>query len=120
MFHSRRIETEYLTFWYVAQIGPHAVMEQNTRMPDEIDYVTHLLSWEHALWYLDHHGSAQHLKVLKIAKMLWEETRAAQARSRPLPQRPVLAIASTSTGSSSSNPSPRSTSSWQFKFPWKR
>ncbi|KAK7055501.1 Nudix hydrolase domain-containing protein [Favolaschia claudopus] len=40
---------EYLTFWYVGQIPEDAVREENTGMPDEVNFVTHLVDVNEAL-----------------------------------------------------------------------
>ncbi|KAF9647340.1 hypothetical protein BDM02DRAFT_3117246 [Thelephora ganbajun] len=37
---------EYLTFWYACQIGPGAVRELGTGMPDEVGYIGHLVTYE--------------------------------------------------------------------------
>ncbi|KZT31904.1 hypothetical protein SISSUDRAFT_994600 [Sistotremastrum suecicum HHB10207 ss-3] len=122
-FRSRAPEptgTEYLTFWYVAQIGPDAVMEQNTKMPDEVEYVTNLMSWDEAIQCLSRNGPESHLQVLKIAQMLWRQTQAVQARSR-LPFRSLTIDTLSSAGASSGNSTPRSSWSFdKFRFPWKK
>lgn len=40
---------EYLTTWYIGQIAADAVYELNTGMADEVNYESHLLSFEDAL-----------------------------------------------------------------------
>ena len=65
--------TEYLTFWYAAQIPHDAVREENTGMPDEVAYETHLLSIEEALEKLA--GLEVHRKVVEIAWKLWTESK---------------------------------------------
>jgi hypothetical protein len=40
---------EYTAFWYVGQIPEDAVRELGTGMPDEQDYVSHLVTKEEAL-----------------------------------------------------------------------
>ncbi|KAI0633001.1 hypothetical protein C8Q77DRAFT_1120978 [Trametes polyzona] len=64
---------EYLTLWYVGQIGPDAVVETGTRMPDEVGYQTHLVSREEAMRLL--HGG-ELLRIVDKAYQLFEDTRA--------------------------------------------
>jgi len=47
--HRNRPPGEYLTFWYVCQIGPDAVHELGTGMPDEAGFVSHLVTHEVAI-----------------------------------------------------------------------
>jgi len=61
---------EYLTFWYVGQIGPDAVREVNTGMPDEANYVGHLVTYDEAMRHLigfEHH-------IVEMAWNTWQET----------------------------------------------
>ncbi|KAI0758939.1 hypothetical protein C8Q74DRAFT_1300977 [Fomes fomentarius] len=63
---------EYLTFWYVGQIGEDAVTEANTRMADEVNYQTHLLTIDDALRQLSRNPLYQH--IVRIAYTVWRNT----------------------------------------------
>ncbi|KAF8528515.1 NUDIX hydrolase domain-like protein [Hysterangium stoloniferum] len=67
----RKVATEYLTFWYVTFIGSDAVQEENTRMADEQDFETSLMSVEEALDKLKY---SQQAEVVRKAYQLWVET----------------------------------------------
>jgi len=76
---------EYLTFWYVCQIGPDAVRELGTGMPDEAGYVSHLVTHEVAGQLL----SEVERTVLAVAFNEWlrsvevdEKARAIEAQQR--------------------------------------
>jgi len=62
---------EYLSFYYVGQIPDDAVPEENTRMPDEQTYVTHLLSIEEAYERLRY---SSEFTVVQYAWELWQLT----------------------------------------------
>ncbi|EKM75372.1 hypothetical protein AGABI1DRAFT_87842 [Agaricus bisporus var. burnettii JB137-S8] len=40
---------EYLVSWYIGQIPADAIPERGTGMPDEVDYVSHLLDYDRAM-----------------------------------------------------------------------
>ncbi|TFK29126.1 hypothetical protein FA15DRAFT_664441 [Coprinopsis marcescibilis] len=63
-------EGEYLVHWYLGWIPEHAVPEQGTGMPDEMDYESQLFTIEEALQRM--HG--QELLVLKYAWAIYCET----------------------------------------------
>ncbi|CAL1694445.1 unnamed protein product [Somion occarium] len=63
---------EYFTFWYVGQIADDAVREENTGMPDEQHYVSHLLDWKDALALLADYPLER--KVMSMARRLWYQT----------------------------------------------
>ncbi|KAF8509468.1 NUDIX hydrolase domain-like protein [Hysterangium stoloniferum] len=67
----KKIATEYFTFWYVTFIGPDAVQEENTRMANEQDYETSLMSVEEALGKLKY---SRQVEVVRKAYQLWVET----------------------------------------------
>ncbi|KAF7307859.1 Nudix hydrolase domain-containing protein [Mycena kentingensis (nom. inval.)] len=71
---------EYLSFWYVGSIAADAVPEENTRMEDEINYQTHLLTYDEAKKCL----FPDQVHVLKYAKVLLEHTRKVQAHRRQI------------------------------------
>jgi len=62
---------EYLTFWYVGQIGPDAVREENTGMPDETTYTGHLTTYEEAMSRLK---NAIERHIVNTAWNTWRET----------------------------------------------
>jgi hypothetical protein len=66
---------EYIAFWYVGQIPEGAERELGTGMPDEQDYVSHLVTREEAL---DGRLSADESWVVHHAYGLWERTEAAR------------------------------------------
>jgi len=61
---------EYLSFWYVGQIPADAVLEEGTRMPDEVNYETHLLTVEEAVKKL----YPDEARVMKYATYLYQRT----------------------------------------------
>ncbi|CDO68758.1 hypothetical protein BN946_scf184989.g24 [Trametes cinnabarina] len=63
---------EYLVFWYVGQIADDAAVETGTRMPDEVGYQTHLVTFAEAQRLL--HGPL--LRIVRMAVDLWQATRA--------------------------------------------
>ncbi|TBU59954.1 hypothetical protein BD310DRAFT_876361 [Dichomitus squalens] len=68
---------EYLTFWYVGQIPADATVEAGTRMADEVDYETHLVTIQEALARLQ--GPPAH--VMHKAYELWTHTAQLQAQN---------------------------------------
>lgn len=62
---------EYIAFWYVGQIPEDAVRELGTGMPDEQDYVSHLLTKEEAL---DGRLNTNESCVVYHAYDCWERT----------------------------------------------
>ncbi|KAJ7092479.1 NUDIX hydrolase domain-like protein [Mycena belliarum] len=81
--------SEYLSFWYVGQIPADAVPETDTRMPDEINYQTHLLDIEEATQRL----YPDEARVVRYAAKLAEETR------RYLEERPPPRVSVSSSSS---------------------
>ncbi|THH19163.1 hypothetical protein EW146_g1947 [Bondarzewia mesenterica] len=69
---------EYLAFYYVGQIAPDAVREENTGMPDEKFYVGKLFSIHEALQRLPKTEAL----ITEIAYQLWEETVRLQAEEQ--------------------------------------
>ena len=66
---------EYIAFWYVGQIPEDAVRELGTGMPDEQDYVSHLVTRQEALdGRLDDHEAW----VVYCAYEGWERTETAR------------------------------------------
>ncbi|KAI0772435.1 hypothetical protein BD413DRAFT_603919 [Trametes elegans] len=63
---------EYLTFWYVGQIADDAVVEQGTRMPDEVGYQTALLTYREAMEALG--PDTVHARVVDRGYRLWYYT----------------------------------------------
>jgi len=66
--------TEYICFYYIAQIPEDAVPETGTKMWDEQGYVTHLLPLEEALSKLFHSGDRDQYLVLYRAAEVYEIT----------------------------------------------
>ncbi|KAJ7457012.1 hypothetical protein FB451DRAFT_1098391 [Mycena latifolia] len=91
---------EYLTFWYVGQIPADAVPEEGTRMPDEVNYETHLLTVEDALRKL----YPEEARVVHYAATLYDETRTYQEELRlrqvAIPESGSFASSSSSSFSS--------------------
>ncbi|KAI0691805.1 NUDIX hydrolase domain-like protein [Cytidiella melzeri] len=89
---------EYLTFWFAGQIPEDAVREENTGMPDEVTYVSHLLDLQtavqrlggagfeanivartHELWRAD---AAYEKQVQEMLLMIAQEDAEAELRAR--------------------------------------
>ncbi|KAI0077470.1 hypothetical protein K474DRAFT_1091141 [Panus rudis PR-1116 ss-1] len=66
---------EYFTFWFVGQIPEGAAREEHTGMPDEQNYVSHLLTPEEAMQRTDPVSS----QVINAAFGLWELTKEQEA-----------------------------------------
>jgi len=66
---------EYIAFWYVGQIPEDAVRELGTGMPDEQNYVSHLVTKEEALDGRLHNNEAW---VVWTAYDCWEKTEVAR------------------------------------------
>jgi len=62
---------EYLTFWYVGQVASDAIREENTGMPDEQEYVGHLVTYEEALHHLKDDYERH---VVDVAWQTWKHT----------------------------------------------
>jgi len=84
---------EYLTFWYACQIGPDAIRELGTGMPDEAGYIGHLVTYELA----DELLSEAERFILGAARNEWarsieidEQIRAMEDKEREEGQQPSL------------------------------
>jgi hypothetical protein len=75
---------EYIAFWYVGQIPENAVRELGTGMPDEQDYVGHLVTKEEAL---DGRLSEDESWVVLYAYDCWERTEVAREHEAKLDER---------------------------------
>jgi len=67
--------TEYICFYYVAEIPEDAKPEANTKMWDEQGYVTHLLSLEEACSRLKMFGDSEQATIMSYAAQIWKETK---------------------------------------------
>ncbi|KAH9894034.1 hypothetical protein C8Q73DRAFT_694267 [Cubamyces lactineus] len=64
---------EYLTHWYVGQIPDNPCFEPGTRMEDEVNYETYLVSFDMALRLLGWNSTLS--RIVRKAYALWEDTR---------------------------------------------
>jgi len=72
--HGRVHSGEYITFYYVGQILNDAVREEKTGMPNELSYVSHLLTIEEALQKLTQVGNDVQRHIVDIAWKTWKKT----------------------------------------------
>jgi len=70
--------TEYICFYYIAEIPEDAVQEKDTKMWDEQGYVSHLLPFEEAKKKLER-CDVHMYHVLCKAGQIWEDTKAYEA-----------------------------------------
>jgi hypothetical protein len=70
----------YVAFWYMCQIPPEAVKEENTAMDDEEGYATHLLGWDEAEERMKSCPLGAFRDILKLARRLWEDECERRAR----------------------------------------
>jgi hypothetical protein len=81
---------EYITFWYIARIPPGAVREENTGMANEVNYESHLLSYEEAMTKLPF----EHRDVAHTAWSIWkyslELEQKLETEKKENPQKPLL------------------------------
>lgn len=61
---------EYFVSWFLGEIEEDAIHTPHTGMPDEQNYVSHLVTFDEALKYLT---SNMELNVVRYAKRVWEE-----------------------------------------------
>lgn len=64
--------TQYITFYYMAQIPHDAVREINTGSAEEQDYKVHLLTWDEAQERLAPNPVWQHRCTVQMARRIYE------------------------------------------------